>query len=101
MGFTKKDHVAKRAYQTTFLGGLIAAPFTGGLSLIVSAGSLIASKKYNSVLQTGEEGLDERIYYTKRDIVKEYNCAKKEELDLHYKLKSIEGKVKDGGIEII
>lgn len=62
MVFSYEDKIAKRFYQGIVLVGLVAAPFTRGSSLIVTAGGLMASRKYNSVLQTPEERFEEKSY---------------------------------------
>lgn len=62
MVFSYEDKIRKRIYQGIVLAGLISAPFTKGVGLVATFGGLMASRKYNTVLQTPEERFEEKHY---------------------------------------
>jgi len=100
MAYKTVDHFKKRFCQASVLAGVIAAPFTGGLSFIGAIGIGLASKKYNSALQSEDEYLDEKIYYTKKEVIDEFQKARERELRLHKRFKSIEDNVREGGVYV-
>jgi hypothetical protein len=98
MVYTNKDNIKKRFCQVGVLAGIIAAPFTGGLSLSVTLLSALSGKKYNSFLQSDEERLDEAIYYKKRELMRSYESMKNEEISISNRFKSLEDRIKGGRI---
>ena len=100
MTYTKEDHYKKRAYQAGVALGIIAAPFTGGLSLFGSIALAIKGRKYNSFLQEEDEYYDEKIYYKQKEILQIQEKFNQNEENLLKSCKTIEDKVKRGGIKI-